>query len=276
MMIRRLLPFLLLILPLLVAAQEVTTSVATQEAASRSGPVKIVTLGDSLTEGDGDEGNGGYPARLLKMIEKLRPSSTMVNLGKSGWDSNALINGDQGLTSQLTQAVAQKPDMALVWIGSNDLWYSTYGSDDQAVIEAYTANIDTILGKLHETGAIVFIALLDDQTKRPYALKLDVGYTASDLKRMSRFAERFNQIITEKAREYGALTVDFSKTTLFTDAATLYADGNHPNSAGYDIIARMWFDAIRPILDGTAVMPTPAGTAISTTIPATMGTDCPH
>jgi lysophospholipase L1-like esterase len=65
---------------------------------------------------------------------------------------------------------------------------------------------------------------------------------------MSAHVEVYNQIIRDKAAQYGALTVDFYSTDIFTNSATLYDDGNHPNQAGYDIIAQKWFEAISPFL----------------------------
>ena len=229
-----------------------------------AGPVHMVALGDSLTQGDGDDSGRGYPGRLLDMINSVRPDSTLSNFGQSGWNSDALINGDQGLESQLTRAVGELQDataqgkagLALVWIGSNDLWYLyEFGGDiddagDAADAEHFEANIDTILSQLRGTGAQVVIALLDDQSKRPVALKGEafVAITPDELNRMSAQAGVYNQIILDKAAQYGALTVDFYSTDIFTNPATLYDDGNHPNQAGYDIIAQKWFDAITPIL----------------------------
>ena len=98
----------------------------------------------------------------------------MYNYGHSGWDSSDLINGLNGEASQLNQAVAAHPNIALVWIGSNDLWYLyEYGPEpmttaaEQDDLRNYTANIDTILRQLTSHGITVFIALLDDQSKRP-------------------------------------------------------------------------------------------------------------
>ena len=48
----------------------------------------------------------------------------------------------------------------------------------------------------------------------------------------------------EAAARYGAAIVDFSETTIFEDPATLSEDGNHPNAAGYDVIAEIWYRAI--------------------------------
>lgn len=229
-----------------------------------AGPVHIVALGDSLTQGDGDDSGRGYPGRLLEMVNAVRPDSTLSNFGQSGWSSDALINGDQGLESQLTRAVSELQDassqgkaaLALVWIGSNDLWYLyEFGGDiddagDASDAQRFEANIDTILSQLRGTGAQVVIALLDDQSQRPIALKGEafVAITPDELSRMSVHVDVYNQIIRDKAAQYGALTVDFYSTDIFTNPATLYDDGNHPNQAGYDIIAQKWFDVISSIL----------------------------
>jgi lysophospholipase L1-like esterase len=72
--------------------------------------------------------------------------------------------------------------------------------------------------------------------------------TQSELEHLSRRVGAYHDAIRTKAAEYGATTVDFASTTLFTDAATLAEDHNHPNAAGYDQIAQLWFAAIHPWL----------------------------
>ena len=228
-----------------------------------SGPVTLVALGDSLTAGDGDDAGLGYPGRLLDMVNSVRPDSTLVNLGQSGWSSDALINGDQGLESQLTRAVAEvtsavsqgRNPVALVWIGSNDLWYLYEygdGSDENDQIDAdrFSANLEVILGRLTDAGARVVIAMLDDQTKRPVAIQGEafVSITPDEMNRMSSHVNWYNEIIAQKAMQHGALTVSFFGTDIFTNPDTLYYDGNHPNQAGYDIIAQMWFDVLSRML----------------------------
>ncbi len=231
-----------------------------------AGPLTMVALGDSLTQGDGDESGLGYPGRLLALVNGVRPESTMTNLGQSGWNSDALINGDQGLESQLDRAVVELQNavsqgrgaVAFVWIGSNDLWYLyEYGGDitnegDAQDAEHFSSNMDLILSRLRETGAAVFVALLDDQSQRPVAVKGEAftSVTQAELERMSVQVQRYNEIINERAAQHGAIAVDFYNTDVFTNPATLYDDGNHPNPAGYDIIAQKWFDALSVWLGG--------------------------
>jgi len=226
-----------------------------------TGALTIVALGDSLTAGDGDDsGAGGYTSRLEKRIAGVRPGSKVINLGRSGWTSKDLINGVNGEPATLTQAVEAKADIALVWIGSNDLWYLyEYGPEpmtpeaEQEDLRDFTNNINIIIGRLKQSGASVFIALLDDQSKRPVvasppnpAEPAFSAITPADLALMSVHASVFNRIIKQRASANGAIPVNFEGLDIFTNPATLYDDGNHPNQAGYETIAQIWFLAIEP------------------------------
>jgi len=229
-----------------------------------AGAVTIVALGDSLTEGAEDNAElGGYPGRLIKMVQAIRPGSTMTNFGHSGWSSDALINGDQGLPSELDQAeqtikaaVAQgQPAVALVWIGSNDLFY-LYGynnpdaAGEAADLENYGHNLDTILGRLTQAGARVIIAQLDDQSLRPVVTRGEAfpDISKDEVQMMSAQVKRYNAVIAEKAAGYSAMVVDFYDTLIFTSPSTLADDGNHPNAPGYDLVATVWFDVLKSML----------------------------
>lgn len=244
-------------------SQPTATKLPQANAAGQPGPVTLITLGDSLTLGDGDDTGLGYPGRLLKKINTIRPDTALLNLGQSGWSSDALIAGDLGLESQLTQAIAEaeaataagRYPIALLWIGSNDLWY-LYEYGDGSVeserndLNRFAANLDAILGRLKDAGAQVIVAKLDDQSKRPVALKGEafVSIPPDELKKMSDQVVQYNLIIEEKAVQYNALTVDFYSTDIFTNPETLYDDGNHPNQVGYNLIAQIWFDALKKLL----------------------------
>ncbi len=150
---------------------------------------------------------------------------------------------------QLPSALEYKPQVGIAWIGSNNLWYNNGPENEAQDIEAYTNDIDTTLRSLSGIGARLYVALLDDQTLRPYATADNYSnFTREQLAHMSQLTLKFNDVLRSKSAEYNATLVDFVNTTIFTDSSTLAEDGIHPNSAGYDIIARMWFDAISPIL----------------------------
>lgn len=145
---------------------DIPASIFPPASALPAGPVTIVALGDSLTEGDGDETGRGYTVRLLDMVNAIRPGSTITNFGMSGWNSDALINGDQGLSGQLTRALGEleiaksqgRAAVALVWIGSNDLWYlyeynEGTNENDSLDAEHFASNLEVILGQLRNAGA---------------------------------------------------------------------------------------------------------------------------
>jgi lysophospholipase L1-like esterase len=226
-------------------------------------PLAVVALGDSLTEGDGDDGaGGGYPARLQKLLAVSHPGSTVRNLGKSGWTSDDLINTQLEPAVEALRAVPSgHTPVALVWIGSNDLfglynWVcdNDYRNDFAACErdgeQIFRKNLQRILTTLKGSGARIYVALLDDQSKRPVMSNPELRgssfdlISADDVPRMSIQTEKYNEIIRQLAEQQGAVTVDFLNTTLFEDPATLAEDGNHPNSAGYDGIAERWYRAI--------------------------------
>jgi lysophospholipase L1-like esterase len=240
-----------------------SVNVASLEALP-AGPISMVAIGDSLTEGDTDDTGLGYTGRVLEAVLQRRLDSTMLNMGRSGWNSDALINGDQGLDGQLPRAVSEvqaavsqgRGAVVFVWIGSNDLWYLyEYGGDvtdeqEQQDLEHFASNMDTILSQLRNAGAQVIVALLDDQAKRPVALKGEafLEVTPAELARMSVQVQRYNNAVIEKAVQYGALTVDFYNTDIFTNPDLLYYDGNHPNTAGYEQVAEIWINGLETLL----------------------------
>ncbi len=248
-------------------------------------PITLVTLGDSLTEGDGDDGiGGGYPARLLSMLQPLYPGSTLNNFGISGDTSDDLINKQlEPAVNLLNAAPAGNMKIALIWIGSNDLFglynyvcdeqYSNnYSACEAATFGYYSDNISSILTSLKATGSQIYIALLDDQSKRPVmtdpVLRVDSFplITDVDVSRMSTQVSIYNDEIAKLSSSNGATAVDFFNTTIFENWATLSDDGNHPNGAGYDAIATIWYQEITGSSTPAAPILTVTTSAVSVTL----------
>jgi len=241
-------------------------------------PITLVTVGDSLTAGDGDDGiGGGYPPRLLNKLLPAHPGSVVQNFAISGDTTSDLIN--KQLTSAvnaLNAAPASNQKIALVWIGSNDLfgfynftiyqtWCSSMGMEacEESEFNQSADNVNTILAALKATGAALYIALLDDQSRRPVITDPDLrdatfpGITDEYAARMSTQVTVYNNRAKSHAATHGGQTVDFYNTTIFENWATLSADGNHPNGTGYDAIATIWYNAIT----GSGPLPPPPGSA---------------
>jgi lysophospholipase L1-like esterase len=236
-----------------------------------SGPVTVVAVGDSLTAGDGDPDGGGFVGRLVTRLSALpgRAGSTAVNLGRSGWTSEMLVDGGEGEPGQLGPAVeairaARAEGRAVVstlLIGSNDLWFvyangsvdPTPGADEDAAVAAYGANVDRAIATLRGAGAAVVVGLPDDQSLRTGVADLGrlqqqlPGVTAEEVVQMSRLADRLVRTATEIAARYDAPTVE-TDDPLWADEARMDADGIHPNGAGYEVLAGRFADVIGPLL----------------------------
>lgn len=235
------------------------------------GPVTYLALGDSLTAGDGDDEGVGYVGRIAAQIDAApgRSGTEVVNLGRSGWDSSSMADGQEGGDSQLERALAEARDaaaegravLATVLIGSNDLWYvyeygaeeGTPTSDEDTAATTYRTNLERTVEALQEAGAVVVIGLPDDQSLRPGAASIErlnemlPATTADEVDRMAVLAGRLGDIATEVGAERGAPIVD-TNDPFWADPAAMADDGIHPNGDGYATLAERWMQAIGPLL----------------------------
>ncbi len=233
------------------------------------GPVTLVTLGDSLTEGNGDPDGAGFAGRLLDAIAAVpgREGSDLVNLGHSGWTSSDMVDGTGDDPAELSEALtaiadAEPPVLATVLIGSNDMWllYNDSWPPDETPAEAedpavqlYRDNLERTVVALQEAGALVVVGLPDEQTKRllgsdPALLQEMLGgVSADELARMGPLGERLYQVAAEVAATHGAPTVD-TNDPLWSDPDAMAEDAVHPNQTGYAILADKWFAVVGPLL----------------------------
>ncbi len=209
-----------------------------------SGP-RIACLGDSLTQGDGDDRGLGWPGRV-----KQRSGGELLNLGQSGWTSEMVLRGYEGQPSQVSRARTFKPEVVCLWVGSNDLWYlyeynDPTAADEKANLTRFRSDVHAILGSFPKCRFVV--ALLDDQSRRPVAVKGEAfpGTSPAELKRMSAQVKLYNQALRAEAQAVGGRVVDFSADRTFTDPSLLADDGNHPNARGYDHLAELWWAALK-------------------------------
>lgn len=231
--------------------------------------LQLITLGDSLTYGDGDSkytSNDiplGYPERLTQSLHNNFSKVTLNNFARNGWSINELVDGsDWDGPGQLNKAleiintatINNEKNITLVWIGANDIlslfkWYKTQ-SDLTDDIENYRLYIKTIFERLHKSGTSIFIALIDDLSKRPvladsnFASEDFAEITSDKLPLMTNQVQQYNQIINSLASQYNVKIIDMYNTSIFSQAATMAEDGLHPNASGYDQIASLWYNKI--------------------------------
>ncbi|WP_318766093.1 SGNH/GDSL hydrolase family protein [Lactiplantibacillus carotarum] len=104
-----------------------TTAKTTKQTTPHKKSIKLVAVGDSLTEGVGDESEGGYVGQIKQTLTKKQSLKvTTTNAGKSGDRSDqilARINKSQTLQKQIAAA-----DVITVTVGGNDLLQTLEGS----------------------------------------------------------------------------------------------------------------------------------------------------
>jgi lysophospholipase L1-like esterase len=139
------------------------------------GVLRVVTVGDSLAYGAGDEAGHGIPGRLeAELRRRGAPNVETVNLGVNGAQtSDLLVRLDQ----QRVRASIATADAIVLSIGANDL-FKTPGAREEtlreplAVAERILVRIDEIVLRLRETNPSARILILGGYNpvpNHPYA-----------------------------------------------------------------------------------------------------------
>ena len=170
----------------------------------------VVMLGDSITQGWGDDFTGWFPGMKI------------ANRGISGDTS-------RGVLIRLQEDVfALKPQAVVVLIGTNDL-------DEKADPETIAANLKLIITELAKHDAKMPIVLC-----QVFPSSASMGRPVDKIKKV-------NQLYAAAVK--GNAQVTFIETwPLFADAkgdaiAAEFPDLLHPNMAGYE----KWAAALRPV-----------------------------
>ena len=175
--------------------------------------------------------HGGYPARLVRRIEKIRPVR-LHNLGVSGATSSDVLR------AQLPRLTALAPELITLGIGVNDLWRMV----PRETLELNLLAIAKTLGSLR---AKVFVCDLPDLSRAP------IAHLAQSYLGISR--EQLGEHIAEVNQAFYCFT-PYSNITLVglhglsqselegghAPGTRLFsADGFHPSDAGYERWARL-------------------------------------
>jgi acyl-CoA thioesterase I len=191
----------------------------------RKAPVVYLALGDSTGVGVGARQGGGYPARLMERIERVRPGSRLVNLCVSGATTSDLLRAQVGRVGEA------RPTLVTVGIGINDV-------SRQVSPEQFARNYEEIVTRLRaQTDAPVVVTNLPDISHAP-AVPVFLREEAR------RRIELFNARIAEIASRHGLRIVDTyakSSAVIPTHPEFFSPDGFHPSDEGYEFWAfEMW------------------------------------
>ncbi len=183
---------------------------------------RYIGFGDSLTWGwtaDYWDSRGGYGPCLQEMLRVVQPGAVVILCGYGGEKTCA---GVERIDSVLAE---EAPEYLLILEGTNDV---------QAAIrsEIIFLNLREMVRKTREYGSIPVLGTLPPRR--------DCWY-------MSSWSEDLNRdYIRPFARQEKVLLADHWKFFNEKPDWRKYIDenGQHPNAAGYDLMAECWFVAI--------------------------------
>jgi acyl-CoA thioesterase-1 len=173
-------------------------------------PVRILALGDSLTQGYGLPPGDDFPNVLQQALKSRGMDVTILNAGVSG-DTSA--GGRARLDWSLADA-AQVPDAAIVELGAND------GLRGLPVDEM-VKNLDAIISRFQARHIPVLLA----------GMKAPRNFGQA-------YAKNFDAVFPELAKKYDVLLYPFFLDGVALHADLLQADGLHPNPKGVDVIVK--------------------------------------
>lgn len=187
-----------------------------------------VAFGDSITFGIGDEGGGGYPARLPDELAERGEQAEVLNAGVPG---ETTAEGVSRIEDALADPAAAGADVLLLMEGTNDV-------GARISPETVRFNLEQISRQAAARG--VDTVHLTVVPRLPSA-----NFDGSN-----RVTGRLAAQVRELAWSQGQGLADPFEVFLFQSPdpfGTLYVGGTdklHPNPAGYDLMAEVVADAL--------------------------------
>lgn len=201
---------------------------AAQERPAAGELLRFVALGDSLTEGIGDQVGEGWRGWAAVLADSLAPEGRSVeftNLAYSGALTAELT------TCQLPEAIALRPQLAAVVVGGNDTLRTGFD------IRRATLELDATMGELSGHGARLLTACLPD----PGTLLRLPAPLARPLARRMRAVNTVVHALTERHR---AVHLHIAELPWQAERRLLSVDRLHPSAEGHHLIARRFHDLL--------------------------------
>ena len=188
--------------------------------AAGAGVVKVLLLGDSLTEGQGVAEDATYAANLERELKALGRTDIIIRNAGLGGSTSA-----SGL-SRLRWHLKEKPppDILVLALGPND---GLRGLDTGAM----KRNLRAVVRLAAEKKMKVLLA----------GMKIPPNYGRD-------YAARFQAVFAELAREERVALIPFLLEGVAADPELNLPDGIHPNEAGYRVVAATVLKHLLPLL----------------------------
>ena len=236
-------------LPVVLRITIVCLSIASLSASPLVAREVIVAIGDSITQADtrwtvqGHKNTiqGGWVTQLGNLLEKDFPGEyEVVNRG---------INGDtaRGVLSRLDRDVTLlQPDIVIIAIGTNDI-FGNLSAVPNLTPDSYHTVMTGIFKKLQLDLPDTPVFVMGMTTVlRKYA-HMRCGDFLPPQEDLKIFFNNYNKVLKKLAQGFERYYVDLPSQwpEEIEESWEFYADGIHPNDAGYDLIAAIFHDTLR-------------------------------
>jgi len=205
-------------------------------------PIRVACLGDSITFGARlpDRAHSCYPSVLGRM---LGPEYKVRNFGAGG--TTLLQEGDRPYNKQAAyrEAVAFRPDIALIMLGTNDTCAAPRGNWEKHGAFASDARALPAAFRRENPGIRLILCAPPD-------MRLDQSGLAEARKAdLAARRPRLDRIRVWLREAAAAERVEFADMRYTTWSVKRTVDGVHPTPAGAEAIARRACEAIRTECD---------------------------
>ncbi len=194
-----------------------------------------IAFGDSITKGVGDDPartETGYPPRLQSLLVTAGVNATVKNEGNPG---EKTPDGLTRIDGVFTTDQAKPGDVLILMEGTNDI-------NKSISMETTIFNLDTMAGKAEALGLSVIHATV---IPRPPSAKVDADNLLTD-----QLNGRIRNLAGVRGRKEADPNEVFRNLpNLFSGFYSNAPDDHvgHPNAAGYDILARVFYNVIQGI-----------------------------
>ncbi|WP_042350797.1 SGNH/GDSL hydrolase family protein [Bacillus massiliigorillae] len=186
----------------------------------------FVAIGDSFTEGIGDEVEGVELKSWAEQFSQLfEPALSLTNLAKRGLIAKEIRS------LQLEKAVALQPDLVSIIAGANDILKGRWNPEE------YREEMRLMVSTLSENGAAIIIANQPD-----FSTRLPISDEQKQV--VKKQVLKANEIIDSICKDYEVFLMDFWSHPFSNDLTLISKDLVHPNSKGYREIAHAIFEQV--------------------------------
>ena len=190
--------------------------------------VRMLSLGDSYTIGEGVDASARWPVRLAAMLRARGiPVADPVIVARTGWTTDELSAGIDAARPSGTFG------LVTLLVGVNNQ-YRGRSSDEYRT--QFRALLDRAIAFADSRASRVVVLSIPDWGVTPFGAK-----SGRDVRRIASEIDAFNSIGRAETERLGARFVDVTPVSRRAEAERelVAGDGLHPSAAMYDIWAQL-------------------------------------